>query len=543
MKKCVKILFIFNMILVILLWGIIFFHEKNVEYISRIEQRCELFTDYEVTTYENPDSPIGLTQEYRWTLSDVPLRDGCITFNIVHQEVEVYVGDTLVYSLYSDDNNYLTSTTGYQWAKVFLYASDEGKDIRILINPIYESGLRNHLDIYYGNYHTICSTLVKNDLPMLILGIFAILLGFLIIAFVIFSLRSSEIDKSILMLGFFSIFAGLWKMSDMLSAAIIFPYPIMLSAVAIISMGMMLMPYIYFVRSQCDKSRHFMWNILCILCTLVSILVIVLQLLNILDLRETLILSHGMIIFAIIIVISLLIREVFLIKLTRNLKITFFCCFLCLCGTVLDMVVFYISGYSGNMIFCLLAFTIYVILMGTVSIRDTRALIQLGKEAQHFEELAMHDPLTELYNRAYYSEYISRHNMRQNDCYIIMMDVNNLKLCNDTACHDHGDLLLQNAAKIIRNTFSPNGKCIRMGGDEFCVLLRHISEKQCQQHLKEFDDQLALFNQEHPDEFPVEIAYGYASYDAGTDFDFADTVRRADKMMYQKKHAMKGFVR
>lgn len=100
-------------------------------------------------------------------------------------------------------------------------------------------------------------------------------------------------------------------MSDMLSAAIIFPYPIMLSAVAIISMGMMLMPYIYFVRSQCDKSRHFMWNILCILCTLVSILVIVLQLLNILDLRETLILSHGMIIFAIIIVISLLIREVF----------------------------------------------------------------------------------------------------------------------------------------------------------------------------------------------------------------------------------------
>ena len=151
----------------------------------------------------------------------------------------------------------------------------------------------------------------------------------------------------------------------------------------------------------------------------------------------------------------------------------------------------------------------------------------------------MQDPLTELFSRSYYSDYIIRHNMEQKDCFIVMMDVNNLKLCNDTAGHEQGDRLLQNAAGIIQHAFLPNGKCIRMGGDEFCVLLRHITKEECIQCLEEFDKLLALFNQNYPDEFPVEIAYGYAHFDSSQDFEFADTVRRADKMMYEKKVAMK----
>jgi len=543
MKKYVKILFAISFILVIAMLSIFLVHEKNNEIVSRDEQRCERITDYEVITYENADAPIGLTQEYRFTLNNVPKRGGCLTFNIVHQEVEVYIENTLIYSLTSHKDNKLTSTTGYQWAKAFLYESDEGKELRVLIHPIYESSIKNVPNFYYGNYDTIRTHQIVRSFPILILGNFTIILGVLLILFTLISIRNPEVDRSIAMLGFFAIFAGIWKMADITSASLIFDSPVTLSALAITSLPMMVVPYIYFIRSQCDKSRHFVWDILCMICSGITILIALLQLTGIKDLRETLFLSHAMIVFAIVIVLGLLIWEVRKTKLTKRLQITIFCCFLCIIGTIIDMSVYYIYKTSGNMIYCLLAFTIYVILMGIVSVRDANNLIERGKKAKHFEKLAMHDPLTELYNRAYYSEFIEKNDMQQSDCYVIMMDVNNLKICNDNIGHDKGDLLLQNAAGIIQHAFLPNGKCIRMGGDEFCVLLMNVQEEECIRCLKEFDELLLRFNESYPNEFPVEVAYGYASFDSTQDFDFADTLRRADKMMYQMKIDMKHNIR
>ena len=87
MKKYVKILFTVSLVLVALMLGIFLFHESFHEYIARAEARCEFLTDYEKTTYENPDAPVGITQEYRFTLSDIPKRGGCFMFYTIHQNI------------------------------------------------------------------------------------------------------------------------------------------------------------------------------------------------------------------------------------------------------------------------------------------------------------------------------------------------------------------------------------------------------------------------------------------------------------------------
>lgn len=207
------------------------------------------------------------------------------------------------------------------------------------------------------------------------------------------------------------------------------------------------------------------------------------------------------------------------------------------------MVVYYYSGRSGSMVYGLLAFLIYIISMGYISLKDAISLIEKGRKAKFFEQLALHDELSGLYNRAFYAQYLEQHNLQQADSFIIMFDVNNLKECNDTFGHERGDRLLQNSAKVLEEAFLPEGKCIRMGGDEFCVILRHSSETFIQEHLQKFDELLMIFNETHPDEFPVKIAYGYANYDSENDFDFSDTLRRADKDMYQMKMNMKTDVR
>ena len=187
----------------------------------------------------------------------------------------------------------------------------------------------------------------------------------------------------------------------------------------------------------------------------------------------------------------------------------------------------------------MIAFLIYVIAMGYMSLKEALQLVKQGKEAKRFEQLAMHDELTGLYNRAFYTQYLKTYNVQQNDCFIIMFDVNNLKQCNDTFGHDHGDLLLKNSASLLEQVFLPDGNCIRIGGDEFCVLLRHTTEDAVKALLEKFDALLKEFNETHPDEFPVRIAYGYTHFDDEKDFDFSDTLRRADKWMYHVKLEMK----
>lgn len=539
MKTHVKVIYGISLVLVVFMLVLFSKYESSEEYILRDEMECSILTDYEVTSYENESAPIGLTQEYKWTLNDVPKRGGAVAFYVIHQEIEIYIDNELIYSLTASDDNLFSKTVGCDWAKAYLYPEDEGKEIRILVHPIYETSIANELNIYYGNFDVICNQTVQNNLPVLIIGIIAIVLGILFVGFVLVNRKNHEFDTSIAFLGIFSLFAGLWKIADMPAAPLIFKDSATLSALAIIALSMMMVPYIFYIRNQFARTKHKFWDFLSISFSVGTILIVLLQLFGIADLRQTLVLCHVMAITEVTSIMVMLLRETRHKRLSSKIKTTIACCMLCLIGTLVDMIMFYISGNSGSMIYCLLAFLIYVISMGYMSLRDALKLIEQGREAKRFEQLALHDQLTGLYNRAFYAQYLKKHNVQQTDCFIIMFDVNNLKKCNDTVGHDCGDRLLQNSARILEQSFQPAGKCIRMGGDEFCVILRHITGKDCEMCLRKFDTLLKEFNEAHPNEFPVEIAYGYANYDDEEDFDFGDTLRRADKKMYQMKMNMK----
>ena len=53
-----------------------------------------------------------------------------------------------------------------------------------------------------------------------------------------------------------------------------------------------------------------------------------------------------------------------------------------------------------------------------------------------------------------------------------MIDANDFKLINDTYGHQCGDWALAKISEAILNVYSKVGFCYRIGGDEFCVILR-----------------------------------------------------------------------
>ncbi len=79
------------------------------------------------------------------------------------------------------------------------------------------------------------------------------------------------------------------------------------------------------------------------------------------------------------------------------------------------------------------------------------------------------DSLTQLLNRRVYDVMVSKINYTT---MVIMIDANNFKHINDTFGHECGDRTLKLIAKCILKAYGENGYCFRIGGDEFCVILK-----------------------------------------------------------------------
>lgn len=538
MKNFAKYIYVSSVALALIMILILSFHQSVNVRTSRSSTDYNILTDYDAVIHSTEYTPIGITEEYRYTLRDIPSYNGCIAFYLAHQQAEAYLDGELVYQLSLDSEHSITKSPGYEWAEIYVDKADEGKELVLRIQPSYESSLTGNFTVYFGDTNAIRRHLMIMNLPNMLIASLAIVLGIVFIIYFISNIRNEKFDRSIFMLGLFSIVAGMWKMCDMTIAPIIFSNSLLLSTIAISSITMMVVPFLIFTQHQLHKENSPIWTIVSVLCNLAAIIITLLQLFGIADLRETLPASHIMIIFIVIFIMANVVRETGKTRFSNKMKLTTFCCILCIIGVILDLAVYYLYGNSGNMVFCLAAFLIYAIFMGLMAAKETRQLIDLGHQAERFENLAFHDTLTGLYNRAFYYEFLKTHNVRRSNCFIIMMDVNNLKKCNDTMGHDCGDQLLINAAQLIKEAF-PIGECLRMGGDEFCVLLSESSIAECKHCLDTFEHLSKKFNDAHKNTFPVSIAYGYANFNTASDLDFSDTLRRADRMMYQMKMSMK----
>ena len=539
MKKYTKILYWITLASVLLLVTLFWLFETVDESIREVSKGFTILTDVEPVSYSDAASSTGISQEYRWTLQHVPARNGEVAFYVVHQSVEVFIDDALVYSLTPKDNGALSNTVGCYWAKVYLSSRDEGAEIRVLVHPLYKSSVGKRLTFYYGDSSAIYKSIVKQSLPIMLVSIAAILAGAYFLLFVLLNYRMSEMGADIALLGIFSVFAGLWKLSDVQAAPLIFSNPPLLSAIALISLPMLTVSVAFFLRNQFEPSKRKILDVVGSMCCVLTITIVLLQLSGAADLRQTLFISHSMVATVSFLMLYLILGELFRKGLSKKLQITLTCCVICLLGTITDMGIYIFSNTSGRTIYGIVSLLIYAVAMGYYSIVDAQDLIKRGRDAERYEDLALHDPLTGIFSRVFYNQYVEKHKSRLDSCFVIMFDINNLKLCNDTKGHSLGDLLLCKCARLLEQAFLPDGICIRLGGDEFCVLYRNSTAEEIESYLTEFDWRLADFNNEHPAEFPVQIAYGYAQFDRQKDQDLNDTLRRADQKMYEMKHRMK----
>lgn len=180
----------------------------------------------------------------------------------------------------------------------------------------------------------------------------------------------------------------------------------------------------------------------------------------------------------------------------------------------------------------------YICILALEACAQTIHQVDEGRKVKIYKELAMKDMLTGLYNRNSYDEWV-KEKQQADGTLIVTFDLNNLKHCNDTMGHAMGDSYIKNAAEIISRVFGSHGRCYRIGGDEFCVVIQNRGGFDLEERLKELELEQQEFNQSHT--IPkIQIAYGFAGFDAEKDMDFEAARSRADVKMYEKKRALKG---
>jgi len=97
---------------------------------------------------------------------------------------------------------------------------------------------------------------------------------------------------------------------------------------------------------------------------------------------------------------------------------------------------------------------------------------------QELTYISFHDHLTKLYNRRFFEVELARLNVARNlPLALIMIDVNGLKLINDSFGHNVGDLLLIEVANSMKEASRKSEICCRIGGDEFVILLPLTSKQ------------------------------------------------------------------
>lgn len=106
---------------------------------------------------------------------------------------------------------------------------------------------------------------------------------------------------------------------------------------------------------------------------------------------------------------------------------------------------------------------------------------ELVKARDHMQFAANHDALTGLYNRAFLNDYLDTAlaTARRKDemIAVVHLDLDHFKTINDTLGHGAGDAILLETARRLQATVRDSDVCVRVGGDEFIVILNDVGSE------------------------------------------------------------------
>jgi diguanylate cyclase (GGDEF)-like protein len=182
----------------------------------------------------------------------------------------------------------------------------------------------------------------------------------------------------------------------------------------------------------------------------------------------------------------------------------------------------------------------------SVNIEDDllQTISELHEENIKLRSLSLMDNLTGLYNnRFFWSQLeieIARSKRTGNLCSLMMIDLDNFKLLNDTLGHLEGDRFLAEFSRIMHTNCRATDLIYRYGGDEFAIIMPATAVTEAIKTGERFRDILREMPQKtNP---AITLSIGISEYSAYSSYDINEFVNTADLSMYKAKKGGKNMI-
>ena len=166
-----------------------------------------------------------------------------------------------------------------------------------------------------------------------------------------------------------------------------------------------------------------------------------------------------------------------------------------------------------------------------------REIEQLRQELDSSEVKNVIDALTGVHNRYgaedTYNHLLARHEAYHESFSIIMMDIDHFKRVNDTYGHDIGDEVLVSFSKTIQEVARRSDTLVRLGGEEFALLLGSCDLIEADETAHRIRDRLNSTRHSSKN-LHITASFGVVEYREGEDI--KASLKRVDELLYMAKN-------
>ncbi|MCM1496603.1 MAG: GGDEF domain-containing protein [Bacteroides sp.] len=462
------------------------------------------------------------------------------------QQIYVYLdGEEIL--CFAPDEKVNSKMPGNGWQFIELSAEDVGKELSIRIVQCYKKNQVNIPVLYHGTRMSIVSYYLRSKAFFLLISLIGVMIGLFLLLVWGIAGKSLQLNKGLPWLAVFAIFIGTWSAIEANVYSFFFDKLLPFSWFSYICLKMSVVPFLLFVNYTFHNGSSKLLRGLIVFSCAEFWISGVLQFTGILDYADTAFITHGILCVASAYIMVTAIPKPFLEKQKRegitDRKVTYLVhsIFIVVVAvtSMIDMYRFYFGNNPDVALYSRVGYFGYVLAVTIASLMDFISLIVMGKQAALIKKEASIDAMTKLRNRAEFEKDITKISAKNSkNIGIIVFDLNNLKKFNDEYGHDMGDYYIIIGSEVIQDIFSLWGNIYRIGGDEFCGIVKELTEQEFMTERERMEKRMQALLVPGYD-FHMEISSGYAIFDSGQDKYLKDTMKRADARMYQRKKELK----
>lgn len=197
----------------------------------------------------------------------------------------------------------------------------------------------------------------------------------------------------------------------------------------------------------------------------------------------------------------------------------------------------YLPQLFFGLITLIVLFNVYILDQKRSLNRTRGQMLRNLMDVAQAKQVAIIDPLTNVFNRRYLDELMPREFNRAaragSQLSVLLIDINNFKQINSDYGHIGGDQYLRDVANLLKKTLRGSDTVIRLGGDEFFVILPETGNAQAHRAAERLKWEANWWNSATQASYRLSFSVGVATYQSGMNME--DVMSLADKDMYKNK--------